>query len=334
MTLQGRNFVGENSRFSFAGMEREPETLLGNAYTSNYRMLDVRVGRWFTSDPKSMYMTSYSPYSYAYNSPILFIDPLGDIPWPILLKYVSTSTFNGITAKARLSMNFNQRRINKKGDPYYHEGTDINWGSGKQDEGIPVVATAGGTAQYKHDPKESGAGHYLEITHDGNKYKTRYLHLNANTISHKTAVTEGEIIGNISNTGTKDIHLHYELLKKENGKWKPISPYNLQGELIDVQKLVNGEIDETGKPVTERDDNPINTDKVSTPNISSESKASNFNIGIQKLNNILSPQGMFNLKSAFKFDAPEVDFNFFNSSSLGNTGSSPPPSGAVACPQF
>ena len=51
MTLQGRSFIAENPRFGYQGSERDPEALGGNAYTTDYRMLDVRTGRWFSPDP-------------------------------------------------------------------------------------------------------------------------------------------------------------------------------------------------------------------------------------------------------------------------------------------
>ena len=46
------------------------------------RNFDPSVGRWFTLDPKSdaTDLISSSPYSYALNNPITFIDPEGDCP--------------------------------------------------------------------------------------------------------------------------------------------------------------------------------------------------------------------------------------------------------------
>lgn len=52
----------------------------GNHYTTHFRQLDVRVGRWFSIDPK---VTDYeSPYLSMGGNPILHNDPLGDkIKW-------------------------------------------------------------------------------------------------------------------------------------------------------------------------------------------------------------------------------------------------------------
>lgn len=75
MTLQGRSFVGENNRFGYQGSERDQEVLGGNEYTTEYRMLDVRVGRWFSTDP--MIDPSVSPYVSMDNNPVALTDVMG-----------------------------------------------------------------------------------------------------------------------------------------------------------------------------------------------------------------------------------------------------------------
>jgi len=243
--MPGRRFCSSTDyRYGFEGQEYDQET---GDNDFGARIYDPRISRWFMREPLALYMPSYSTYSFAYDNPISFVDPDGQLPWPILLKYVGKSRFNGRTSNARISPNFNEERTNPQGETYNHEGTDINWGGGVDDKGIPVVSTAGGEVTFHDDYikgtkvyKSSGAGHYAEVVHNS-RYKTRYLHLeNDNTITDG-AVNEGDIIGSISNTGTKQVHLHYELLEKQGGKWVPISPYDANGNLIDVQKLVNAD---------------------------------------------------------------------------------------------
>lgn len=66
--------------FGFQGSERVDEIAgSGNHYTTFYRGLDVRLGKWWSPDPKSSLTPWESPYSSMGNNPIWFNDPLGDI---------------------------------------------------------------------------------------------------------------------------------------------------------------------------------------------------------------------------------------------------------------
>jgi len=74
--MEGRSFSISAYRFGFQGMEKEGELYGdGNAYYTQYRMLDVRIGRWFSTDP--VVQPWMSPYSAFDNNPIFLVDPLG-----------------------------------------------------------------------------------------------------------------------------------------------------------------------------------------------------------------------------------------------------------------
>ena len=65
-------------RFGFNGMEKINEQYgEGNAYDFGARMLDVRIGRWLACDIMESKYPSYSPYEFAHNSPLKFVDPDG-----------------------------------------------------------------------------------------------------------------------------------------------------------------------------------------------------------------------------------------------------------------
>ena len=75
MNFQGRSFIGENSRYAYQGSERDQEYLSGSAYTTEFRMLDVRLGRWFSTD--AITHPWQSTYCSMDNNPITMTDVLG-----------------------------------------------------------------------------------------------------------------------------------------------------------------------------------------------------------------------------------------------------------------
>jgi RHS repeat-associated protein len=74
---------GQNDyRFAFNGIEKDDEVKGGSGNHMNFgaRAYDSRLGRWFSPDPKEYEFPSWSPYNFAYNSPIAFSDPDGEKP--------------------------------------------------------------------------------------------------------------------------------------------------------------------------------------------------------------------------------------------------------------
>jgi RHS repeat-associated protein len=61
--------------FGFNGKERDNETYgEGNAYDFGARIYDSRLGRWLSLDPLTSKYPNLSPYLFAGNNPILFVD--------------------------------------------------------------------------------------------------------------------------------------------------------------------------------------------------------------------------------------------------------------------
>jgi len=62
-------------RFGFNGQEKDNEVYgEGNAYSFEYRIHDPRLGRFLSIDPLSANYPFYSPYAFAGNNPIQFVD--------------------------------------------------------------------------------------------------------------------------------------------------------------------------------------------------------------------------------------------------------------------
>ena len=76
MEMAGRGFSG-SYRFGYQGSEKDNEVSGdGNSYTTEFRQLDPRLGRWFSVDP--VFQPWQSPYSSMDNDPINLNDPMGD----------------------------------------------------------------------------------------------------------------------------------------------------------------------------------------------------------------------------------------------------------------
>ena len=76
-TLTRENAVDQN--YLFNGKELQDELGL-NWEDYGARMFDPALGRWWVIDPLTEIMPGHSPYSYAFNNPIKFVDLFGMAP--------------------------------------------------------------------------------------------------------------------------------------------------------------------------------------------------------------------------------------------------------------
>ena len=80
MNMEGRGFSGSlNYRFGYQGSEKDNEvnSSNGSSYTTEFRQLDTRLGRWFSSDP--VFQPWQSSYTSMDNNPVNLTDVLGDV---------------------------------------------------------------------------------------------------------------------------------------------------------------------------------------------------------------------------------------------------------------
>ena len=76
MTESGRSWNSGDYRFGYTGHEKENDLAEG-VYTTEYRLLDTRLGRWLSVDPLFVKYPDMSSYNYCGGNPMVFWDPDG-----------------------------------------------------------------------------------------------------------------------------------------------------------------------------------------------------------------------------------------------------------------
>lgn len=112
-----------------------------------------------------------------------------------------------------------------------HKGIDI-----ATPKGTPVYAATDGKAVVQPDTK-GGYGNLLDIL--GDKYNTRYAHLDSFDVKDGEQVKSGQVVARVGNTGrSTGNHLHFEVRDKKDNDINPATVMALPPKTIEKANVV------------------------------------------------------------------------------------------------